>query len=196
MNITAKEIASLREKTGLPMMECKKALVEASGDEKKAIEILKKKGFSKAASKSDRATKSGVIDSYLHDGKIGVLIEVLTETDFVAKNEDFKKFVHEIALQIASADPKYVSAESISKDDLAKKRDEFEDEVKESGKPAEIAGKIIDGKISKWQSEVCLLNQKYIRDEDKTVADLLAEIVAKIGENIVISRFVRFELGG
>jgi elongation factor Ts len=195
MNITAKEIAELRQATGLPMMECKKALVEAKGDEGGAVEILKKKGFSKAASKSEREVKSGYIDAYLHDGKIGVLVEVLSESDFVAKNADFRNFVHDLALQIASAKPMYVSVESIPTNDIEKMKADFVEEVSSSGKPAEIAGKIVEGKIKKWQSEVCLLDQKYLRDEEKTVGELLAETIAKIGENIVISRFVRYELG-
>lgn len=195
MNITAKEIAKLRLATGLPMMECKGALVEAGGDGAKAVEILKKKGFSRAASKSDREVKSGYIDAYLHDGKIGVLIEVLSESDFVAKNADFRNFVHDLALQIASAKPVYVSSERIPAEDIKAIKTDFEEEVKSSGKPAEIAGKIVEGKIKKWQSEVCLLDQKYLRDEEKTVGELLTETIAKIGENIVISRFVRYELG-
>ena len=177
------------------MMECKKALVEADGNEGQAVEILKNKGFSKAASKSEREVKSGYIDSYVHNGKIGVIVEVLTETDFVAKNADFRRFVHDLALQIASAKPIYVSSEIIPAEDIKKMKAEYEAEVGASGKSAEIAGKIVEGKIKKWQSEVCLLDQKYLRDEDKTVGELLAETIAKIGENIVISRFIRYELG-
>ena len=195
MEIKASEIASLRNKTGLPMMECKAALVEAGGDEAKALEVLKKKGLAKAAKKSERETKSGLIETYLHDGKIGVLLEVLTETDFVAKNEDFKKFVHDVALHVAAMNPAYIAKENVPADVLEKEKADLVEQVKATGKPEEIAEKIVEGKLGKFFEEVCLLEQPFIKDPDKRVGDLLTELIAKIGENIVVSRFCRFELG-
>ena len=162
--ITAKEIAALRDKTGLPVMEVKSALTEAGGDEEKAIEILRQKGISKSVSRADKETTNGVIDCYVHGGRIGVLVEVLCETDFVARNEDFKKFAHELSLQIAAAAPKYINREEIPKAEIAR------------------------------ESEICLLSQPYFRDPKKKVSDILSEIIAKTGEKIVISRFVRYEL--
>lgn len=196
-NITAKQIAEFRAKTGLPMMECKKALVEANGVEKKALELLRKKGITKAAQKSERATKSGLIDSYIHNGgKIGVLVEVLSETDFVAKNEEFKSFVHNLALHIAAANPKYLSKDDIPKEEVNKEKKILEEQVAASDKkPAQIIEKIINGKLEKYYSEVCLLNQPFVKDQDITIGDLLASKIQKIGENIVISRFTRFEIG-
>lgn len=195
MTITAKQIAELRAKTGLPMMECKKALVEANGDEKTAIEILKKKGLSKAAAKSERATKAGLIESYIHNGgRMGVLVEVLSETDFVAKNEEFKSFVHDVALHIAAMNPKYISKNEIPKEELESEKNILIEQVKAEGKPAEIAEKIVEGKLNKYFSEICLLEQSFVKDQDMTVGDLLGQKIAKIGENIIISRFVRFEI--
>jgi elongation factor Ts len=195
MEIKAKEIAELRQKTGLPMMECKKALVEANGDENKAIELLKKRGVIKAASKAERVTKSGLIDCYIHGGKIGVMVEVLVETDFVAKNEEFKTFVHDIALHIAATNPKYLNKEQIPAEELEKERADFLERAKAEGKPENIAEKIVAGKIEKYCGEICLLNQSFVKDPDITIEDLLTQKIAKIGENIVISRFCRYELG-
>ena len=194
-NITAKEIATLRAKTGLPMMEVKKALVEANGDEKKAIEILKKKGLNRADSKSGRETKSGLVDCYLHDGRIGVLVEVATETDFVAKNQDFKTFVHDLVLHIASAKPEFVSKEEIPNSELSKIKAELALQVKKEGKPDNIVDKIVEGKLNKYYGEVCLLSQSFFKDEDKSVEEVLVELIAKIGENMKIARFTRYELG-
>lgn len=196
MEIKASEIAALRAKTGLPMMECKKALVEAGGDEKAAIEILRKKGSAKAESKADRATCSGVVDSYIHLGsRIGVLVEVLAETDFVAKNEEFKAFVHDVALHIAAADPKYVKSEDVPTEILAEEKKVFLEQAKAEGKPENIAEKIVAGKMEKFYSEICLLNQPFVKDPDTTIGELLTSKIQKIGENIVISRFSRFEIG-
>jgi len=194
-NISAKVVADLRNRTGLPMMEVKKALVEASGDENKAIEILKNKGLSKADSKSGRETKSGLIDCYLHDGRIGVMVEVAAETDFVAKNEDFKTFVHDLTLHIASAKPEFVSKDDISTEDLGNIKTEYVEQVKKEGKPENMVEKIVEGKLNKYYSEVCLLNQPFFKDEDKKVEEVLTELIAKIGENIRIVRFTRYELG-
>lgn len=194
--ITAKDIAQLREKTGLGMMECKKALTEADGDENKAIEILKKRGITKAASKAQRVVNSGVIEGYIHDGKIGVLVEVLTETDFVARNDDFKAFVHNLALHIAASNPRYVSASDIPKDEIDQEKKELlgHDDLKD--KPAAIADKIIEGRMKKYYEVICLLNQPFIKDQESTINELLNALIAKIGEKIVITRFVRYQLGG
>lgn len=196
MNINAKDIAEFRAKTGLPMMECKKALMEAQGDQEKALEILKKRGIAKAASKSERETKSGMIDSYVHmGGKIGVLVEVLTETDFVAKNEEFRTFVHEVALHVAASNPQCISREDLSKEAVEKEKKDFEAQAREQGKSEEIVEKMVEGRLQKYYSEVCLLDQPYVKDPNITVGDLLNQLIAKIGENIVISRFARYEIG-
>jgi len=195
MEIKAKEIGELRAKTGLPMMECKKALVEAGGDEAKAVAVLKKKGALKAASKSERETKSGLIESYVHNGQIGVLLEVNTETDFVAKNDEFKQFVHDVALHIAASKPEFVKKDDIPAEILNEKKKELIEETKAEGKPEAIAEKIVEGRLSKYYSEICLLEQPFVKDPDITIGELLTEKIAKIGENIVISRFVRYELG-
>jgi len=192
--ITATEISKLRQKTGLPMMEVKSALVEADGNEEKAIEILRKKGMAKSEKRADRTTSNGVIDSYVHGGRIGVLTEVLCETDFVAKNEDFKNFAHEVSLQIVASAPKYVKAEEIPADELEAEKKIYIAQVKESGKPENIIDKIVEGKLGTYYAQVCLLNQPYFRDPKITISDLLNEFVTKTCENIVISRFVRLEL--
>lgn len=194
--ITAKDIAALRAKTGLGMMDCKKALVEAGGDQEKAIELLKKKGMTKAANKAERVTKAGIVDCYIHQGnQIGVLIEVLSETDFVAKNEEFKNFVHDVALHIAAMNSKYISRNDVPKEEIDKEREFLEEQAKAEGKPAEIAKKMVEGRLEKYYQEICLLNQPFIKNQDMTVGDLLNEKIAKIGENIIISRFCRFEIG-
>lgn len=193
--IKASDIAELREITGLGMMECKKALEEADNDQKKALEILRKRGATKAASKAERSVKTGVIESYLHDSKIGVLVEVLAETDFVTRNQDFKDFVHGVALHIAASAPKYLSIDDIGKSELDRERKILlgQDDVK--NKTKEIAEKMVEGRLQKYYTEVCLLEQIYIKDQDKKIKDLLNELIAKIGEKIVISRFVRYQLG-
>lgn len=194
MNITAKEIARLRSKTGLPMMEVKSALVEAGGDEDKAIEILRKKGMSKSEKRVGKETSNGVIDSYVHNGRIGVLAEVLCETDFVARNEDFKAFAHELSLQIAASAPKYISRDQVSTEEIAKEREIYSAEAKSSGKSTEVIEKIVEGKVETYLAEICLLDQPYFRDQKKKVSEILAEVIAKTGEKIVVSRFARFEL--
>lgn len=194
MKITAKEIAKLREKTGLPMMEIKNALIESDGDEEKAMNILRKKGLKKLEKRADKETKSGVVDAYVHGGRIGVLVEVLCETDFVAKNEDFKSFAHEIALQVAASDPKYTAITDVPAETLKKEKDLFSQEAKTAGKPENVIEKIVQGKLSTYYSEICLLEQPYFRDPERKISDLLNEIIAKTGEKIVISRFARIEL--
>jgi len=162
----------------------------------KAIEILRKKGAAKAESKSERATTAGIVDCYIHAGnRIGVLIEVLSETDFVAKNEEFKQFVHDIALHIAAMSPKYVKRENVPAEELEKEKELLMEQAKTEGKPAEIAEKIVTGRIEKFYSEICLLDQPYVKDQETTVGELLTSKIQKIGENLVISRFTRFEIG-
>ncbi|MFA6963413.1 MAG: translation elongation factor Ts [Patescibacteria group bacterium] len=196
MAITAKEISELRARTGIGMMECKKALEETNGDQEKAIEVLRKRGMAKAAKRAERETKNGVIDSYIHsNGKIGVMVEVLAETDFVAKNDEFKAFAHDIALHIAAMNSKYIAKENVPAEIVEKEKAILVEEVKALGKPAEMAEKIAEGKINKFLEEICLLDQPFVKDPSKTVGDLLTDLTSKIGEKIVIGRFVRYEIG-
>ena len=193
MNI--EDIKKLCEATGAGMMDAKSALEEAGGDYEKAVAVLRKKGLAKAAKKAERTAGVGVIESYVHGGKIGVLVEVNCETDFVARTDDFKEFTRDVALHIAAANPSYVSSEDIPEDELNKEKDMIKEEVAASGKPAEHAEKIIDGKLSKWYEEVCLLNQPFVKDPNQTIEQLRQALVAKLGENIVIARFTRLEVG-
>lgn len=195
-DITAQMVKEIRDRTGAPFIDCKKALEEVSGDFDKAIEILKIKGVAKAAKKVGRETPEGVITSYIHaGGKIGVLLEINCETDFVARNDEFQAFAKEVAMQIAAGNPRYISREYIPEDELAKEKEIMKAQVIESGKPANIAEKIAEGKIEKFFEEVCLVDQVYIRDTKLKINDLLQALIAKIGENIKIRRFVRFQLG-
>lgn len=195
-DITAQMVKEIRDRTGAPFIDCKKALEEVSGDFDKAIEILKIKGVAKAAKKVGRETPEGVITSYIHaGGKIGVLLEINCETDFVARNDEFQAFAKEVAMQIAAGNPRYISREYIPEDELAKEKEIMKAQVIESGKPANIAEKIAEGKIEKFYEEVCLVDQVYIRDTKLKINDLLQALIAKIGENIKIRRFVRFQLG-
>ncbi len=195
MAISAAMVKELRERTGVGMLDCKKALEETNGDIEKAIDLLREKGLSKAAKKSGRIASEGIVDSYIHGGRIGVLIEVNTETDFVAKNEEFKVFVRDMAMQVAAANPKYVSKEEVSEEDLNRERDILRQQALNEGKPAQIVDKMVEGRIEKYFKEVCLLEQAFIKNPDVTIKDLLSEKIAKIGENIKIRRFVRFEVG-
>ena len=196
MAITAQAVKELRDKTGAGMMDCKKALSESDGDVEKAIEYLREKGIAKAAKKSGRATKEGVIYSYIHPGdKLGVLIEVNCETDFVAKTDDFRGMVKDLAMQVAAAGPLCVNREELSSDDIEKEKQIYKNQALNEGKPEKIIDKIVDGKIEKYYKEVVLMEQVFIRDQDKTVTDLLNEAIAKLGENMSVKRFVRFRLG-
>ncbi len=196
MHIDAKAVKALREKTGAGMMDCKKALVEAQGDEEKAIVILREKGLAAAARRSGRAANEGIVESYIHlGGKVGVLVEVNCETDFVARNEDFRAFVREICLQVAAANPQYLSREDVPASTLEQEREILRTQARNEGKPEHVIDKIVEGRMEKFYKENCLLEQPFIRDQEKTVKDLLAEIIAKIGENIVIRRFARFAVG-
>ena len=194
--ITALMVKDLRDSTGAPFIDCKKALEEVSGDMEKALDILKIRGVAKASKKVGRDTPEGTVMSYIHaGGKIGVMIEVNCETDFVARNEEFQAFVREVAMQIAASNPTYISKEEIPEAELEREKEVMKAQVLESGKPAEIAEKIIEGKIEKYYEEVCLLNQTYIRDTKLKIDDLLQALIAKIGENIKVRRFTRFQLG-
>jgi len=195
MSILVEDIKKLKELSGIGLTDAKAALVEADGDFDKALEELRKKGVTKAEKRGDREARQGLIDSYVHGGRIGVLVEVNCETDFVAKTDVFKSFVHEIALQVASMDPKYVSEDEIPTEEVNRIRLEAKERVEAEGKPAEIAEKIIDGQVKKYFADKVLLNQVYIMNEKQTVADLLKENVAKTGENLIIRKFKRIELG-
>jgi elongation factor Ts len=196
MTISAGLVKELRERTGIGMMECKKALEESNGDIEKAITILRKKGHARAQKKMERQAKEGIIGSYIHlNGKIGVLVEVNCESDFVARNEEFQALVKNITLHVAAANPQYVSAEDIPQEVLEEEKEIIREQFKDSGKPAEIVEKIVQGKLSKFYQETCLLDQVYIKDDKMAVKDLVKDLIAKLGENIVISRFARFELG-
>lgn len=194
--ITIEEISKLREETGLGVMDVKKALEEASGDYQTAKKALAKSDAGKAAKKSERNANNGRVEAYLHgDGKIGVLVEVSSETDFVARNADFKEFVHFIALQIAANDPKYVKREEIPTEIIIKKKSELQEDLKDERKPAEIIEKIIAGRMEKYYTEVCLLDQLSIKDPEITVLQYLNSMIAKIGEKIEIKRFARYAIG-
>ncbi len=194
--ISAKMVKELREKTGAGMMDCKKALADADGDVEKAVKNLREKGIASAAKKSDRETSEGVIYSYIHPGdKLGVLVEINCETDFVARTEDFRNFAKDIAMQIAATDPKVVTREEMTKEIVEAERDIYRNQALAEGKPEKIVDKIIDGRLDKFYAEACLMEQAFVKDTDKSIADLQTETIAKLGENIRINRFVRFRLG-
>lgn len=196
MNITAGMVKELRERTGSGMMDCKKALVESNGDMEKAVEYLREKGLATAAKKAGRIAAEGIVDSYIHGGgRIGVLVEVNIETDFAAKNEEFKSFVKDIAMQIAASNPQYVRREEVPEEVIEREKEILKAQAMNEGKPANIAEKMVAGRIEKFFKEVCLLEQPFIKDTDKTVQDVLTEKIATIGENINIRRFARFEMG-
>ena len=192
--ITATMVNDLRGQTGAGLLDCKKALTESNGNVEEAITILRKKGAASAAKKADRMTKEGLIESYIHvGGKVGVLIEVNCETDFVARNDEFKGFVRDLCLQIAAASPLYVSRDQVPEAELAKEREIASAQV--VGKPPAAAQKIIEGKLERYYSTVCLLDQPFVKVQEKSVKDFLTETIAKTGENIQVRRFVRFQLG-
>lgn len=188
-------IAKLRNITGCGMMDCKNALEEAGGDLDCAVEELRKKGIAKAGKRGERETSEGVIATYIHSNKkMGVMLELLCETDFVARNEDFQIFANDLAMHIAASNPLYLTAEDVPEEVLNKEREIYTEEMKGQGKPDDVIAKIVDGKIAKFYQEVCLLNQKYIKDEDKTVEELIKEKINVIGENLRVRRFSRFEI--
>ncbi|UCF63632.1 MAG: translation elongation factor Ts [bacterium] len=196
MEITAKMVKELRDKTGAGMMDCKSALSDAKGDMEKAVEILRKKGIAKAEKKASREVKDGLIHAYIHPGgKLGVLVEVNCETDFVAKNEDFQEFVHNLSMHIAASNPLGIDRESLPGDIVEKELRIYKEQAAESGKPEHIAEKIATGKMEKFYAESVLLEQPYIRDPEKNVKEYLTEVIARIGENISIRRFVRYQIG-
>ncbi|MGN1259397.1 MAG: translation elongation factor Ts [Christensenellales bacterium] len=193
---TAQDVKSLREKTGVGMMDCKKALTETNGDMEKAIEYLREKGMSAAAKKAGRIAAEGIVTSYIHsNGKIGVLLEVNCETDFVAKNEAFVDFCHDIAMQIAAAKPEVVRIEDLSEEAVNKEREIYKAQVLNEGKPEAVADKIVEGKIKKYYKDVVLMEQDFVKDSTKTISQLLNETVLKTGEKITIRRFTRYEMG-
>ncbi len=197
---TAQDVAKLRERTGAGMMDCKKALTESNGNFEKAADYLREKGIAAAAKKADRIAAEGIVDSYIHmKGKIGVLVEVNCETDFVAKSDDFRALVHEIALQIAAAKPLYLNREEVSADIIAKEKEilmaQIKNDEKNKNKPAAILEKMIEGRIAKYYTENCLLDQEYIKDQTMTITQLITNTVAKIGEKITVRRFARYEMG-
>jgi elongation factor Ts len=196
MATDAKLVKTLREMTGAGILECKKALEETGGDLEEAVELLRKRGIAKAAKKAGRETKEGIIHSYIHaGGRVGVLLELNCETDFVARNEVFKELANEIALQIAAMKPQYVSRDDIPREVIEKEGEIAREAAIAEGKPEHIAEKIAEGKLEKFFKEVCLLEQPYIKDDKKTVEDLIKEYIAKLGENIKVSRFCRYEIG-
>jgi len=196
MEISADQVKKLRQRTGIGFMECKKALEESEGDMEKAILILRKKGYARAKKKVSRETGEGMVGSYIHlNGKIGVLVEVNCESDFVSRNKEFGELVKNIAMHIAAADPQYVSSEEIPEEVLDQEKEIIRDQFKDSGKPPEIVEKIVQGKLGKFFEEVCLLDQPYIKDDKISVKELLTSHIAKFGENLIIRRFARFELG-
>jgi elongation factor Ts len=194
--IKAAMVKQLREKTGAGMMDCKKALLEVKGDMDKALEFLRKKGLATAQKRAGRAMTEGTIQSYIHmTGKLGVMVEVNCETDFVAKNEDFQEFAKNIAMHIAASNPLGIKPEDIPEEIVENEKDIYRAQAQDMGKPENILDKIVEGKLKKFYQENCLLNQPFVRDPDISVADLMNELIAKIGENITIKRFVRYQIG-
>jgi elongation factor Ts len=196
MSVTASMVKELREKTGAGMLDCKKALDETGGDINKAIDLLREKGLSAASKKAGRVATEGAVESYIHaGGRIGVLVEVNCETDFVGKTDSFREFVRDIAMQIAAASPRYVSREEVPAEEIEHEKEILKAQALNEGKPANIVDKMVEGRISKFYEEFCLLEQTFVKDQDKTISQLLNEKVSTIGENISIRRFVRYELG-
>ncbi|SET42716.1 translation elongation factor Ts [Paenibacillus sp. NFR01] len=196
MAVDAKSVKELRERTGAGMLDCKKALEEANGDITKAAELLREKGLSAAANKAGRVATEGVVESYIHaGGRIGVLVEINCETDFVGKTDAFKEFARDIAMQIAAASPRYVRREEVPVEEVEKEKEILKAQALNEGKPEKIVEKMVEGRISKFYEEFCLLEQSFVKDQDKTISQLLNEKISTIGENISIRRFVRYELG-
>ncbi len=196
MDISAKMVKELRDATGAGMMDCKKGLQECGGDMDQAVEYLRKKGIASAAKKKGRETAQGIVGSYIHmGGKVGVLVEVACETDFVARTDDFQEFVHNVAMHIAAAAPVAVSRDEVDGAVIEKEREIYAAQMKEQGKPDNIIDKIVEGKVDKYYSEIVLLEQKYVKDPDMTVEDYLKSIIGSLGENMQIKRFARFQIG-
>lgn len=196
MEITAQMIKELRAATNAPMLDCRKALTEANGDFNKAVDWLREKGMATAAKRVDREASNGTVEMYSHGGgRVGVMVEVNCETDFVARSEAFRSFAHEVALQIAAAAPKYLTEANIPAEELAHEAEIAKNRAIEEGKPAAVAEKIVEGRLNKFKDEVCLLRQAYIRDDSVTIEKLLHQVIASTGENVIIRRFQRWELG-
>jgi elongation factor Ts len=195
MDISAEQVKKLREVTGVGFMECKAALQEAKGDIDAAVTLLRKKGLASLARKAGRETKEGLIGSYIHNGKIGVMVEVSCETDFVARNADFQALVKDVAMQIAASDPRFVRKEDVTEDVLVKERDIYKEQARATGKPEAVLDKIVEGRMSKFYSETCLLEQPFVKEPSITVKDHIAAHIQKIGENIQVRRFVRYKVG-
>lgn len=196
MSFTAQDVAKLRAQTGVGMMECKKALTDANGDFEKAVQLLRERGLKAVDKKQGRIASEGMVASYIHmGGRIGVLVEVNCETDFVAKSDDFQVLVRDIAMQIAAANPKYVREEEVDATELEKEKEILRAQALNEGKPANIVDRMVEGRVKKYYEEVCLLNQAFVKDSSKTIKDILTEATLKIGEKISIRRFVRYELG-
>jgi len=196
MTISAEKVRELREKTGVGMMDCKKALEETNGEFEAAIDYLRKKGIAKAAKRADRVASQGIVGTYVHTGaKIAVLVEINSETDFVAKSEDFQTFGHDVAMHIAAAHPYWVKPEDVPAETIAKEKEIYREEAKNSGKPEQVLDKIAEGKLQKFYEDYCLLEQRFVKDPDKKIKDMLADLWSKIGEKIEIRRFVRYQVG-
>ncbi len=195
MAITAAMVKELREKSGAGMMDCKKALTETNGGMDKAVDFLREKGLASVAKKSSRIASEGIVEAYVHGGRIGVLVEVNSETDFVAKNEEFQNFVKDIAMQIAAVAPKYVSREEVPAEEVEHEKNVLTEQARGENKPEHIIEKMVQGRLEKFYEEICLLDQDFIKDSDKKIRDILNDLIAKIGENIKIRRFVRYEVG-
>jgi elongation factor Ts len=195
MTISAELVKQLRERTGVGFMECKSALLESKGDLEEAYTILRKRGLASLAKKAGRETKDGLIGAYVHNGKIGVMIEVNCESDFVARNSDFQTLVKDLAMHIAASDPRFVTKEDVTEDVLAKEREIYKEQARATGKPENVLDKIVEGRMSKYYSEACLLEQPYVKDPSITVREHIAAHIQKIGENIQVRRFVRYKLG-
>jgi elongation factor Ts len=196
VNISAAQVKELREKTGAPMMDCKQALNESKGDLEQAVVILRKRGVSVAAKKATRVTSEGSVASYIHaGGKIGVLVEVNCESDFVARTEDFKELVHDIAMHIAASDPKFVRKEDVTPEAFEREKDIYRAQAAATGKPPQVVEKIVEGKMSKFYEEVCLYEQPFIKDQTVSISQLIATKIGKLGENISVRRFARFKVG-
>lgn len=196
MNVTAQMVKELRERTGAGMMDCKSALTEAGGDLDLAAEVLRKRGLAAAAKKAGRIAAEGAVGSYIHaGGKIGVLVEVNCETDFVARTDEFRELVRDLAMHIAAADPRYLSRDEVTADVLAKEREIFRQRALDEGKPANVVDRIVEGRVGKFYAETVLLEQPFVKDPDKTVEQVITEKIAKIKENIRVRRFARFQLG-
>src|SRR3954471_11504445 len=196
MNISATQVRELRDKTGAPMMDCKNALTESKGDLEQAIVVLRKKGIATAAKKSSRVTSEGSVASYIHaGGKIGVLVEINCESDFVARTEDFKELVKDVAMHIAASDPKFIRKEDVTPEAFEREKDIYRAQAAQTGKPAPVIEKIVEGKMSKFYEEVCLLEQPFIKDQTLSIGQIIAQKVGKLGENINVRRFARFKVG-